>query len=659
MKITVLVATTFLVGLHLQAQDTCADALPIGPGLHTVTAINGTENTPINCAEVFGTGVSSAAEWYTYTATADTNIFISTDLSGFPSIDTRVQVYTGTCGNLSCLDGDDDGGSGTTSYIVFAVETGTTYTIAFDNRWTSNGFTFELGMIEGPPPALELISFTGYNSGLTGTSRAVVDMNNDGLDDIVGVSATNVHILQQLEGGGFTSVNIPTTQADNTPSWSLAAGDIDGNGYNDLLYGGGQGATFMMANDEGTGFTEVSFPEYIFSQRTNMVDLNNDGHLDAFVCHDVDANVSFMNDGTGNLTFGQGGFGLTCGNYGSVFVDYDNDGDVDCFVAKCGCDPADLLMRNNGDGTFTDVAPLLGFADNHQSWSSAWGDYDNDGDMDVLIGSSSSGYHKLMGNNGDGTFTNITVGSGVDLFTGQSIEWTTHDFDNNGYLDIFGGGAMLMNNGDMTFSMDNTVPANGSVGDLNDDGFLDVVNGATVMYNDGNDNNWIKVITTGTVSNRNGIGARVMITSAMGTQIRDVKSGDGFRYMSSLTTHFGIGTDNAIETVEIHWPSGNVDIVENPSINTTIEVVETVTTAVAERNNDVLNLYPVPATDQLTVSGKLPANSPVRIVDATGRMVLMGVLTGNTLDVSSLPNGVYLLEVELADGPVKRSFVKQ
>ena len=76
------------------------------------------------------------------------------------------------------------------------------------------------------------------------------------------------------------------------------------------------------------------------------------------MCHDVDANVYHLNDGSGNLTFHQGGLGETCGNYGSVWIDYDGDHDVDLFVSKCGCDPVDILYRNNGDGTFTNVAPL-------------------------------------------------------------------------------------------------------------------------------------------------------------------------------------------------------------------------------------------------------------------------------------------------------------
>src|SRR5690606_31121918 len=128
------------------------------------------------------------------------------------------------------------------------------------------------------------------------------------------------------QAGGFTVNTLPTPPAMHSPSWSMCVGDIDGNGKNDLMYGGGSGVAFMMMNDEGTAFTQQGFAQYIFSQRTNMVDINNDGRLDAFVCHDVDANVRFMNQGNGVLQLIQGGTGSTCGNYGSLWTDVNNDG---------------------------------------------------------------------------------------------------------------------------------------------------------------------------------------------------------------------------------------------------------------------------------------------------------------------------------------------
>ena len=660
MRSTLLLGLIGASALPVVAQNTCATALHIPLGTHAVEAVNGTEVIPVTCAQNAGT--TTAAEWYTYTASMDTTIRLRTDPPGSVPIDTRVNIYTGTCGALVCYAGDDDSGNNFASDVTFAVTAGVTYTIAFDNRWSSLGFSFELAYVyvtPPPPPPVTLINFNNVSQGVSGSGYCVVDMNNDQLDDIVGTSTSNVNVLYQQANGTFQSVNIITTPADHTASWSLAAGDIDGNGYNDLMYGGGQGSTFMYANNNGTGFTEVSFPNYIFSQRTNMVDINNDGHLDAFVCHDVDANVAFFNDGNGNLTFNQGLLGLTCGNYGSLWTDYDNDGDQDMFVAKCGCDPVDLLMRNNGDGSFTNVAPELGLADGHQSWSSAWGDFDNDGDMDVLIGASSSGYHKLMENNGDGTFTNITAGSGIDLFTGQSIEWTTHDFDNNGYLDILGGGGLLMNMGDMTFVDNGVSPGNGPIGDLNNDGFLDVYTSGTARMNQGNENNWLKIATIGVVSNSNGIGARITVVTPSGTFTREVRSGDGFRYMSSMMVHVGLGEETEITSVTINWPSGIVDVLDEVDINTSLVVTEGLSTGMVEEEASPISLFPVPAKDQLTINGLAGQQAPVRVLDATGRLVLRSTLATDRLDVSELPAGAYVMQIFTEQGPVQRSFTKE
>lgn len=489
----------------------------------------------------------------------------------------------------------------------------------------------------------------------------VFDMNADHLDDIVTPGTSTVHVRYQNTGGsGFTTVILPTPAANNTASWSFCAGDLDKNGYNDLLYGGGSGATFMMANGTGTGFTEVSFPQYIFCQRTNMVDFDSDGDLDAFVCHDVDTNVYFTNDGTGALTFHQGIFGSTGGNYGSIWVDYDNDNDQDIFIAKCGGDPVDIFMRNDGGMSFTSIAAANGFADTHQSWSSAWGDYDNDGDMDALVGSSSSPVHKFMRNDA-GSFTNITIGSGFDTFGGQSIQWVTHDFDNDGWLDVLGGYGYLHNNGNMTFTPVSIAPDNGPIGDLNDDGFLDIVSGGTLYTNNGNSNHWLKVNTVGTVSNKNGIGARVTLISPSFTQIRDVRSGDGFSYMSSLNTHFGLGADAMIYQLQVTWPSGIVDIIDFPSVDTTLTVIEGASTGIAhEAPADQLKVYPNPANDVLMLHGAQRHNGErFSVVDLTGAEVLSGTVRFEQVDVSGLSPGAYVLRVFNATGGTQCRFVKQ
>ncbi|MCB0794590.1 MAG: ASPIC/UnbV domain-containing protein, partial [Flavobacteriales bacterium] len=353
--------------------------------------------------------------------------------------------------------------------------------------------------------------------------------------------------------------------------------------------------------------------------------------------------------------------GSTCGNYGSIWTDYDNNGDMDCFVAKCGCDPVDLLMRNDGSGQFSSVATAADFADNHQSWSSAWGDFDNDGDMDVVVGSSSSSYHKVMENDGTGNFTNVTVGSGFDNFSGQSIEWTTHDFDNDGFLDVMGGGSLMMGNGDLTFTQVAGTFSNGPMGDVNNDGFVDYMNGGTAKVNDGNSNHYLKVATHGTISNRDGIGARVEVVSALGTQIRDVKSGDGFRYMSSLNTHFGLGQDEVIDQVTVYWPSGITQTILAPPIDTLLVIEEAISTSVNDGQViQDLSVYPNPAKDILTLKSLIELRgSLIQVVDAAGRVVLERVLQQNQIDLADLATGVYTVRAYAADRTLSLPFMKE
>ncbi|MCB0795435.1 MAG: VCBS repeat-containing protein [Flavobacteriales bacterium] len=640
------------------AQSTCATATPLQPGLFVVPDITGPDVPSPDCS--LNNQLADHGEWYVYTATQDAQVTVSTDLPINSGIDTRIQVYTGTCGNLTCVAGDDDGGAGTLSFLQFAGEQGETYYIAFDDNWDADGFTAQLLL---SPLSTSTIGFTTQNISATGSVYALVDMDFDQLDDIVAVSQTNINVLYQQPGGGFSSVNYPTTPADYPASWSLAAGDIDANGHMDLLYGGGSGVTFMKANNDGTGFDEVSFPNYVFSQRSNFVDINNDGHLDAFVCHDVAPNVYFLNDGNGNLTFHQGGLGDTQwgGNYGSIWIDYDNDHDIDLFIAKCGADPVNQLHRNNGDGTFTSVGPLVGLDQNVQTWSCAWADFDLDGDMDVLVGAS-SGQHKLMRNDGVMGFTDVTAGSGYDTFGATNIEHAAHDFDNDGYVDVFGGGEIIMQNvGNMTFNPVSVSIYNGAVGDMNDDGFLDVLNGNFMRVNNGNTNNYLKVITHGTVSNRNGIGARVEVISALGTQIRDVKSGDGFRYMSSITAHFGLGSDSAVDQVTVFWPSGIVNVVENPPINGTLEIIESVDTDVADLvAPPSLSVHPNPADDRLVVNGSgIASGNEVRIIDLDGRVVSTRRIQDGQVDISSLAGGTYFIEVFTPGSVLKQMFMKR
>lgn len=650
-RITLLLALSGCCTLY--AQQSCNEAVAIGEGQYNATFTTGSE-VPVNC---FDDGSPTMGVWYSYTGTEDHNVIISTNITGQPSHDTRVMIYSGECGGLNCIASDDDSGGDYTSLVTFSAVAGETYYIAFDNRWNADPFIFTL-----TETVFQLAMFTTQNISIDGDHKiCVTDLNGDYLDDIVAPSNGTVHVLyQNSDGSGFTSAALTAPNTQFMPGWSMAAGDFDKNGYNDLLYGNTYGAAIMLANEDGTAFSDIiESPSNfsLFSQRTNFVDINNDGNLDAFVCHDIAPNVYFLNDGEGGYEFIQGGLGdySEGGNYGSIWVDYDNDGDQDLFIAKCrgGGDLAAMneLHRNDGNMTFTTVASATtnesNMADMLQTWSSAWGDYDNDGYMDAFIGASSfaSGHHKLMHNNGDGTFSDVTAGTGFESFNGMTHDHFAHDFNNDGFIDVFGGSnTIMLNNGDMTFSPIIVPGGSGPIGDLNNDGFLDIYNGNKILFNNSNDNNWMKITLEGNESNRNGIGARVEIHATGGTwtqQIRDVRSGDSFEYMSSLNVHFGLGQTETVDQLVIKWPSGLIDVINNPTINQTTHVTEGETLGTLQTQKISLTLYPNPAKSYIKVDMQNNEIVSATIYSLNGKVVSTIQVTDNTIPVENLAQGTY------------------
>ena len=510
----------------------------------------------------------------------------------------------------------------------------------------------------------ELIENYSYNTSIT------VDMDGDYLDDFVRVSETGVGIDYQQADGTFESVFIAMI-IQWVPDWSAAAADIDGNGYTDLLLGNGQRASFLFANDDGTAFTEVFEDLYIFSQRTNLVDIDNDGDLDAFVCHDVDGNHNYRNDGNQNMVLD---FNLIetlnlAGNYASLWVDYDNDGDTDMHLTKCrqGSSPGDpertnAMYRNNGDGTYTEVAATINLDDNEQSWATVWQDFDNDGDFDAFCVNHSDA-NRFYENDGTGVFTDIIVSTGINPT--DLGAWENHgaDFDNDGYVDIFSEMAreLYMNNGDMTFTGYDLPFDEGGVGDFNGDGYLDVGRAGDLWMNDGGTNNWVKFALVGVESNPNGIGARITINGDWGIQMREVRSGTGYSHMSSLIAHFGLGTSTEIESVLIEWPSGIIDFIENVDINSQHVFIEG--EHVLGTSNFALNgisLYPNPTTSIINFSLNNIEGTPVRVIDVNGRIILNTTISSDSnINVEALTNGVYFVQLQIENKDLSYKFVKK
>lgn len=420
-------------------------------------------------------------------------------------------------------------------------------------------------------------------SGFTLYSDCAVDMNGDQLDDIVRVGNKGMYIDYQHPDGQYTQSFFPMP-VQSPPSWSICAGDIDNNGLNELLFGHTTSVSFVKADSSGNGYHETVMSPLILSQRSTMADINNDGWLDAFVCNDTAQSIPFRNTGHGDMVPDTNLIHTADrpGSYAAIWTDYDNDGDVDLYISKCQTvappghiNRTNLLYRNNGDGSFTDVAAQAGLDDNAQSWSTVFEDFDNDGDFDAFIVNHDF-QNRLFRNNGDATFTDVITTSGINAADLGAFENTSGDFNNDGFIDIFSDltTRLYLGHGDLTFTAQDAPTIPGAVADLNQDGFLDVFHFGQMWLNEGNTHHWLKVFPIGITSNRNGIGARVEIYGAWGTQVREVRSGQGYSPMNSLTVHFGLGMHTEIDSLIIRWPSGVVSILRELQADSTYVVPE-------------------------------------------------------------------------------------
>ena len=460
------------------------------------------------------------------------------------------------------------------------------------------------------------------NSDLSsGVALGVTDMNRDGLDDIVRLDdAEFLEIEYQQPDGSFERYvygDLPGSQ------WALALGDIDGNGYPDIFTSGAyNGLKVLQANDTGDDFelTVMNTPD-VFTQCVNFADIDNNGTLDLFICHDDGLSAPMNNDGDGNFTFDLGLINAestvpsdNSGNYGSVWTDYDSDGDLDLYIAKCRLfvnDPMDgrrlnLLFENDGSGNYTDVAEAVGLRPGAQSWVADFGDIDNDGDMDAFLVNHDM-VSQLYENQGPGpganTYVDITNAAGMtaDLIAIEDgIQAHFEDFDNDTFLDLLvtgrnGEHRLFLNNGDHTFTAESDpFPTDGLgiqsavIGDLDSNGFPDIVAGFATGYNNpsndnpdrlflnpGNDNNGLNIELTGVASNPSGVGARIELHGEWGVMVREVRAGEGYGITNSLTRHFGLGTAQTIDSVVVRWPSGQVDTAKNPDVlNEQVHITE-------------------------------------------------------------------------------------
>jgi hypothetical protein len=458
------------------------------------------------------------------------------------------------------------------------------------------------------------LTTAAFNSGCPTT---IVDWNNDGLDDIIRLkNGKSVYVEIQKTNQTFETRYFGDFSGSNGWAWAMCVADFDHNGYADIVGGAGSSCKVMMINNDGITGTLLTLDGNYFVQNCTIADFNNDGWEDLFACDDNGPSRIYINDGAGNLlpstttinfTLNPGNIGgdpRDSGNYGSVWTDFDNDGDLDLYIAKCrqssntsdGSDPrrVNVMFVNNGDGTYTEDAAAYGINIAWQTWTASFGDIDNDADLDLLL-TNHDHESQIMLNDGTGHYTDISATAGVVLSDITPIQSVMEDFDNDGFMDILVAGSasrLYHNNGNNTFTringtFDNNDMESFSIGDLNHDGLIDIYASYANIYTTPssiNDVIWLNSSNTnthflnldleGTASNLGAIGAKAMIYGSWGVQMREVRAGESYGTVNSSMLHFGIGSATEIDSVVVQWPSGVSQVIDSPQIDQFLSVIE-------------------------------------------------------------------------------------
>ena len=520
---------------------------------------------------------------------------------------------------------------------------------------TGGGFVRVSANTDGEPGT---ILFDAGTSNTNGAQWA--DFNGDGNLDLLIGNSPNLRIFQN-DGSLFTIVD-PVAAGLNVNSsvlWGMTVGDYDRDGDVDIanaggtLTGNGGGPPHILRNDNGI-FTDVGaelvpVPITLECWNPQWVDIDNDGYMDLWLPtlrRDINPAPKcelLFNDTAAELAPSDpsvSGLADALSAIVSTWGDYDNDGFMDLWLNPLvGESGPNRLYRNNGDRTFTDVAPAIGldsvFASSAVGTRGAsWGDYDNDGWLDLFV-QRRNGNHELQKNNGDGTFTDVGQQARLRTPSGDHRTAALVDYDSDGWLDMFFSG-------------------NGGAQEW-------------IFHNDGgNSNHWIGIRPKGTTgSNTAGIGARVTVVTGTHRQIRYV---DGGGTGGNFWPHFGLGSAATADSVIVNWSNGGRDFSTNVAADKyyTFQEGTGIIVGVKEKPGDgtiptgyaLSQNYPNPFNPVTKIQFDLPQNSSVRLVliNVVGevvREIANGKFSAGrhevTIDAGNLATGVYLYRIEAGD----------
>ncbi len=503
---------------------------------------------------------------------------------------------------------------------------------------------------------------------------ALLDYDNDGFLDVFFTNGARIkdtqrdgepldksppefwdRLYRNNRDGTFTDVTEKAGVRGKGYGMGVAVADYDNDGDADLLVTGYNVASLYRNNGDGT-FSDVTAQSRINTEgqpgwmtSAGFFDYNHDGHLDLFICRYLQwdfasgsifcgdsrpggrgychpdkfkpiSNLLFKNNGDSTFTDVSAASGVRAHAgkaLGVAFNDYNHDGRMDIFVANDS--HPQFLFKNNGDGTFTETGLVAGISYSEDGKTFAgmgadFADIDDDGWPDIVATALPYEFYAFFRNNGKGAFQYLSLDSGLGGITRLYGGWGMRifDYDNDGVKDVFFANSHVMDNIARTqphlsyeqkplllkfnsnrftnvSSMSGEVFTRASAsrgaafGDLDNDGDVDVViancNGAAIrLRNDGgNANHWIAVELRGVRANRDGIGAKIVLTRQSGKKQYAVVSAAG-SYLSAndRRVYFGLGSDTAVRQIRIEWPGGAIQEIAGPKVDQILRVEEKV-----------------------------------------------------------------------------------
>ena len=528
-----------------------------------------------------------------------------------------------------------------------------------------------------------------------GNGVSFVDFDGDGLDDLTFATEVDQPVrFFKNQGGSFVEHFFNYTDP-NRATKQINWVDIDNDGDKDLFVTSHTEGNKLYENQGNNNLLDITSDSNLpitnlGTYGASWGDYNNDGYLDVFISNRENNTIpNYLFKNLGNKTFldvsGEAGISdLNQVSFCSAFIDFNNDGWQDIYVSNDRFENKNVMYKNNGDGTFSDVSESSKTDIIADAMSVTVGDYNKDGWFDIYVTNSPVGNYLLV-NQGNETFINQGNESGTAFY---SWGWGAVflDADNDDDIDLYVSGdrdgsnpylpsaAFYENNNDLTFSEsvdngfenDTSASFSNAIGDFDNDGRTDIVvtNVDDPVFAWKNlsvtSNNWLKLKLIGTTSNRDAVGTRIEISENGNQQFHYVNCGEGYLSQNSFSEYIGVGGTTVIDYIKVNWLSGIEEYFYDVGVNQTFEIIEgTGTLSTETSENLILKLSPNPVENELNIENN-SLFTRYKIFNNLGQLIVnhSADFPIARIDVSTLPSGLYFLRFTGDEKEFSFKFIK-